>query len=62
MIKQIFMNELGNEIILEVRRSKSGIEVYAEGPHSTVELTWTEQEARILSLMLAELFGDVIND
>jgi hypothetical protein len=47
-----FVNELGNRIKMKVRSDEQGVTVFAEGPTSEVEHTWTRMEAEELMSLL----------
>lgn len=48
-----FHNELDNQIYMRVTRDTDGVTVYASGPDSEVEHTWTDLEATILAAMVS---------
>lgn len=50
-----FINELGNEISIIVADTTYGITMFAVGPSSFVQHTWTPMEAMALRNMLNEL-------
>lgn len=55
MIKRSdFVNELGNEIEMSVDSNPRNTVVFAKGPNSQVEHTWTRLEAKTLRDLLTE--------
>ena len=52
-----FRNELGNDIFIEVSSGPEDVNVYADGPTSSVEHEWTRQEAIVLRDLLIEVLG-----
>ena len=51
-VARVFDNELGNTIEMRVIDDERGITVYAKGPKSEVEHTWTPLEAKNLRELL----------
>lgn len=47
-----FTNELGNKIDMSVTANHEEVTVFASGPHSEVEHTWTRMEAQKLRDLL----------
>lgn len=52
---EVFVNELGNRITLDVVRDERGVTYVMSGPSSTVENTLTAMEATRLGVRLAPL-------
>jgi hypothetical protein len=50
-----FTNELGNSIDMSVTIDGEDVTVYAKGPTSTVEHTWTIMEAETLHDLLRDV-------
>ncbi len=56
-----FTNEVGNEITMSVGYDHRGVTVYAEGPTSSIEHTWTPMEAVAVMQLIQDLVDhDVI--
>lgn len=47
-----FVNEFENEISIEIIRDEKGVTIYAKGPNSEVEHTYTPMEAIVLRELL----------
>ena len=60
-IGRCFENELGNEITMEIVHDERGVTVYASGPTSEVEHTWTLKEAENLCELLNIMFGKQVH-
>jgi hypothetical protein len=56
VFERFIINELGNEISFEIiaDTDQKEVTVFASGPHSEVEHTWTLEEAVTLRDMLIE--------
>lgn len=52
-IQRKFINELGNQIEMSVVSNETGITIFAKGPTSDVEHTWTPLEIKNLREMLS---------
>jgi hypothetical protein len=53
--KGTIVNELGNTIDFEIRADDEEVTVFASGPASEVEHTWTRMEAFTLCTMLTQI-------
>lgn len=55
--ERVIVNELGNTITFRITPAPGEVTVFASGPHSEVEHTWTRMEAEVLQEMLAAVLG-----
>lgn len=53
--EKTIVNELGNDIHFRATDDSEGITIFASGPNSEVEHTWTPMEAVVIRDMLNDL-------
>jgi len=57
-VGELFVNELGNHIYIDICRTDTEVTVMAVGPTSRVEHTWTIEEAKKLRDLLQDVLAD----
>lgn len=53
-VSKTVINELGNRISIVVTREADSVHIFAAGPSSTVDHTWTPDEAQAIQELLEE--------
>lgn len=61
-LEHTFINERGNKIHMKIQADSAELTVYASGPTSEVEHTWTFREALNLKGMLSQAIDDVLKE
>jgi hypothetical protein len=55
MPRKVFVNELGNTVIISAVKDSDGILVMGRGPTSCIDHKWTRIEAEVLRDLLSEV-------